>query len=97
MLRCSRCDGFIPAAGLDCPNCSKFVPSRRAWGSVLKLFASAMAATTLVGCLEAHQCTLVDGGSGIVDTGTQCAKLPPPDAGGTDGGTCDGGGADGGC
>ncbi|MBS1149892.1 MAG: hypothetical protein H6Q89_1590 [Myxococcaceae bacterium] len=63
---------------------------------LLEVIAAALVATSLVGCLEAHQCTLVDGGRAIVDTGTQC-YFPRLDAGPTDAGSCDAGTIDGGC
>ncbi|MBS1149893.1 MAG: hypothetical protein H6Q89_1591 [Myxococcaceae bacterium] len=107
MLRCTRCEGFIPAAVTACPNCSKFVPRGRAGSGFLAVLGAGAAAITLMACYGMPPCDTqaTDGGSGS----GRCAIVPEQDAGvpedgGTsdggvksDAGTCDAGGADGGC
>ena len=102
MLRCTRCEGFIPAALTACPNCTRFVPRGRAASGFLAVIGAGAAAITLMACYGMPPCDrhVGDGGTGA----TGCAVIPeddggvPDDAGvKTDAGSCDGGGADGGC
>ncbi len=91
MLRCTRCEGFVPADLSSCPNCTKFVPRGRAVTGFLAVLGAGAAAITLMACYGMPVCehTLSDGG-----TSTTCSPEPkdagPADAG-QDAGVCDGG------
>ena len=101
MLRCTRCEGFVPAELSFCPNCSKSGRKGASKSGFLAVLGAGAAAITLMACYGAPPCD-VPGGScytppdagmttdGGVDAGTT-------DAGKTDAGTCDGGSTDGGC
>ena len=95
MLRCTHCEGFIPAELTCCPNCTKLVPRGRVGRKVLAALSAGAAAITLMACYGMPPCD---------DRNPDCRGNT--DAGVTDGGvsdagqTCADGGtvkADGGC
>lgn len=103
MLRCTRCEGFIPPAVSACPNCSKFVPRGRAGTGFLAILGAGAAAITLMACYGSPPvCALPDGGNTSscenpsLDAGAT-TDAGTTDAGTTDAGVCDAGTADGGC
>ena len=99
MIRCTRCEGFIPGDLRSCPNCAKGAPRGRATSGVLGFLSAGAAAITLMACYGAPPCDPAT---------TKCVTPPDPDAGMTvdggadagatpDAGACDGrvdGGAD---
>jgi hypothetical protein len=48
MLRCTRCEGFVPSDSPGCPTCSKFVPRKRAGMRSLRIFGARGLGMTLM-------------------------------------------------
>ncbi len=82
MLRCTRCEGFVPASVVACPNCTKPAPRRRKASSFLAVVGAGTAAITLMACYGAAPCPetkTADGGTKTL-CGEGCST-PQPDGG----------------
>lgn len=92
MLRCTRCEGFIPAAVTACPNCTKFVPRGSAGRGFLAVLGAGAAAITLMACYGMPPCDPAkticpdQDDAGVSDAGT--TTCPDGGAKPADGGTC---------
>ena len=64
MLRCTRCDGFVPSGSPECPNCRSV--KKAWWAGPLALASAGLATVTLSACYGAPCVSLVklpDGGT----------------------------------
>ena len=89
MIRCTRCEGFIPTTVSACPNCSTVSPRGRAATGFLAVLGAGAAALTLMACYGAPPCdsSLPNGSDGGEPAPGSCnPQYAEPDAG-TDGGS----------